>query len=338
MDSDQAAVIGVNCISASIALRLKELKNPPSIIGYDTDAALADVARARGAFDRVARRLDRAVKDADLVIVAVPLSTLRETFAEIAPHLKPDCLVTDTAPLKAPALRWAVELLPQSTHFVGGHPIPNPAVAGTECPGGIEDASAELLRDALYCLTPPAGTPSRVIDAYSELAETLGAQPFFIDVTEHDGLQAGVEGLPSLLSVALLMATVDSPGWREMRKFAGRPFAAATGAAAAPHESLTALCLNRENVLLRLNGLLTAMVRLRGLLTEGDDEPLREIFATAGEARARWIKEWESGPWRRESTVTMDEVPTAATRFARLFFGEYGSNRLREGADRSSQK
>jgi prephenate dehydrogenase len=338
MELNPVAIIGADCISASIALRLKELKDPPTVIGYDIDTALANLARAKGAFDHAARRLDRAVRDADLVIIAVPLSTLRETFAEIAPHLKSGCIVTDIAPLKAPVLRWAEELLPQSVHFVGGHLILNPAVAGTARLGQLEDASAGLLSDGLYCLTPPTGTPSRVLDECSELAEVLDAQPFFIDVTEHDGLQAGVEDLPSLLSVALLMTTVDSPGWREMRKLARQRFANATGAAADPLESQTALFLNRENVLLRLNGLLAVLVRLRGLLTEGDSEALRDIFATAGEARARWLKEWERGPWRRESTVSMDEMPTASTRFARLFFGEYGANRLREGPDRPSQK
>ena len=338
MDSNRVAIIGADCISVSIALRLKALKDPPSIAGYDIDTVSADLARAKGAFDQAERKLDGAVKDADLVIVAVPLSTLQETFAAIAPHLKPGCLVTDTAPLKTPVMRWARELLPEGTHFVGGHLIPNPAVAGTGRLEGLEDARAGLLKDALYCLTPRTGTASRVIDAFTDLADMLEAQPFFIDVTEHDGLQAGVEGLPNLLSVALLLATVDTPGWREMRRFAGYRFAAATGAAVDAQEPQTALFLNRENVLLRLNGLLTALVRLRGLLTEGDNETLQEIFATAGEGRAGWIRERERGAWRRESAVTMNQVPTAGTRIARLFLGERAVNRLGEGPDRSRRK
>ena len=65
------------------------------------------------AVDRVERQPGRACRNADLVIVAVPLPAMRETFAAIAPHLQPGCLVTDTAFLKAPVMRWAKELLPE---------------------------------------------------------------------------------------------------------------------------------------------------------------------------------------------------------------------------------
>jgi len=119
MDFKRVAIIGADCISVSIALGLKAQKEPPEIIGYDTDAVAADLARARGAFDQVERKPGRACRDADLVIVAVPLTRLRETLATIAPHLQPGCLVTDTAYLKAPVLRWAEELLPEGVFFAG---------------------------------------------------------------------------------------------------------------------------------------------------------------------------------------------------------------------------
>jgi len=245
MDFKRVAIIGTDCISASIALGLKAQKRPPEITGYDADPVAADLARAEGAFDRVERRPGRACQDADLVIVSVPLTSMREVFTVIAPHLQPGCLVTDTARLKTPVMRWAEELLPESVFFMGGHPVLNPTIVGIEPLEGLEAASADLLREALYCFTTPVRTSSAVIDAFAELAQVLEAYPFFIDVTEHDGLQAGVEGLPDLLAIALLRATVDTPGWQEMRKFAGYRFAAATEAAEDAHERHTAVFLNR---------------------------------------------------------------------------------------------
>ena len=338
MDLDRVAIIGVDCISASIAMGLKAQKDSPTIIGYGIDAVAVDVARGKGAFDRTERKLDRAVRGADLVIVAVPLSAVRETFAEIGPRLKPGCCVTDTARLKAPVMRWAEELLPEGTHFMGGHPIPNPAIAGLKPLEGLEDAGADLLKGALYCFTPPTRTASVVIDTVTDLAATLEAQPFFIDVTEHDGLQAGVEGLPNLLSVALLLATVDTPGWQEMQKFAGYRFAAATEAAVNVHQLETAVFLNRENVVLRLNGLLSELVRLRELLTESDAEALGEILAAAADGRAGWIRERKTGVWGQEITVNADQIPTPGERVAGLFLGERAIDRLRQRPNRSRQK
>jgi len=333
MDFKRVAIIGTDCISASIALGLKAQKEPPEIIGYDADTVAADLARAQGAFDRVERKPGRACQDADLVIVAVPLTRLRETFATIAPHLQPGCLVTDTARLKAPVMRWAEELLPESVFFMGGHPILNPVIVGVEPLEGLEAASADLLREALYCFTTPTRTSSAAIDAFAGLALTLEAHPFFIGVTEHDGLQAGVEGLPDLLAIALLRATVDTPGWQEMRKFAGYRFAVATEAADDAHKRHSVVFLNRENVLRRLNALLSELVRLRDILTHDDAEALEEAFVAAAEGRDRWIEEREQGMWGSERAVSVERIPTAGERIGRLFFGDYMATRLTEGPD-----
>jgi prephenate dehydrogenase len=337
MDINRVAIIGVDCISVSVALGLKAQKEPPEIIGSDADRTVADFGRSKGAFDQVAREPGQACQGADLVIVAVPLSVIRETFAAIAPHLETGCLVTDTARLKAPVMRWAEELLPEYVFFVGGHPIPNPAIAGSESLEDLEAASADLLREALYCFTTSSRTSGAVIDAFAGLARALETQPFFIDVTEHDGMQAGVEGLPDLLAIALLRATVDTPGWQEMRKFAGYRFAGATAAAADAHERCTALFLNRENVLLRLNALLSELVRLRDLLTQDDAGSLEETFVATADGRARWLEEREQGMWIRERVVNTEDIPSAGENIRRIFFGDMVTRREKR-ADHSRKE
>lgn len=338
MNFKRVAIIGTDCISVSIALGLKAQKEPPQLMGYDPDPAATDLARAQGAFDRAERSPGRACRDADLVIVAMPLTVIRETFIAITPHLQPGCLVTDTASLKTPVMRWAEELLPKSVSFIGGHPILNPAIAGIEPLKSLETASPDLLRGALYCLTTPARTSHAAVDALAGLAQALEAYPFFIDITEHDGLQAGVEGLPDLLAVALLRATVGTPGWQEMRKFAGYRFATATEAARDAYEHHTAVFLNRENVLRRLNAFLSELVRLRDLLTGDDAEALEEAFVAATQGREHWIGERGQGLWSREGVISMEQVPTAGQQMGQLFFGDHISRRLKGESDRPRRR
>lgn len=337
MDFKQVAIIGVDYISVSIALGLKAQKKPPKIIGHDADTAAANFARSKGVLDRVERRIGRVCQSADLVIVAVPLSAVRETFAAIAPHLQPGCFVTDTARLKAPVMRWAEELLPENVFFVGGHPIPNPAIVGFDPLEALEVASADLLKGALYCFILPTGIPGTVVDVFTGLARALEAYPFFIDVTEHDGLQAGVEDLSDLLAVALLRATVDTPGWQEMRKFAGRRFATATKAAADAHERHATVFLNRENVLLRLDVLLSELVRLRDRLAQDDAESLEEAFAAAAEGRAHWIEEREQGLWSKERAINTDHIATSRERLSQMIVGGM-ITRMSKGQDRSRRE
>jgi prephenate dehydrogenase len=336
MGFERVAVIGADAISASIALALKARERPPQITGFDLEPVKAELARSRGAFDKVQRRLDRVAQDADLVIIAIPLSYVRDAFATIAPGLRPGCLVTDTTRLKAPIMAWAKELLPENVHFAGGHLIPNPARV-REPVTDVGDASADLLRGALYCFTTPLGTTEAVVNTLTELAAILGAQPFFMDATEHDGMQAGVEELPSLLPVALLLATVDTPGWHEMRKFAGQRFALATEAVDEAYAEYAYLHHNRANVLLRLNGLLTELIRLRKILTKGDAEELEATLAQAVDARANWIEERNRGLWGAERIAPMGDVPTSGEQMGRLFFGERMVQRLKKGPDTSRQ-
>jgi len=338
MNFKQVAIIGADCISVSMALGLKAQSEPPRIVGYDADLATANLALSKKAFDQVERRLDRVCRNADLIVVAVPLAATAETFAAIAPSLEAGCLVTDTAHLKAPVMRWAAERLPRNVFFVGGHPVLNPALVGSRPLKEVEEASSSLLRGALYCLTMPAEAPSAVINACTGLVQMLEAIPFFIDVTEHDGLQAGVEELADLTAVALLRATVDTPGWQEMRKFAGSRFAAATAAAADAGQRHFSVFLNREHLLRRLNSLLSELVYLRDLLADDDAEALEKDFVTTAEGRARWLGEQEQGLWLKERTVSTDQVPGASEHMGRMFFGEYMTRRVKGEAERSRKK
>jgi prephenate dehydrogenase len=278
-----------------------------------------------------------ACEGAELVIVAEPLSKIEKTFAAISPNLGSGTIVTDTAPLKAPVLRWAENFLPQHISFLGGHLILNPAVVDLKSPEGLDDANPDLLREALYCFTASPDVSSRTIDICAGLAHSIGAHPLFMDVTEHDGLQAGVEGLPDLLTIALLRATIDTPGWEEMRKFAGRRFLTATEAIDADAERHSSLFLNRENLVHRLDTLVEELTDLRSTLSQGDEEALAAMFVEAAKGRSRWMRERRKGMWAEDVNFDMRDVPGAGQQISRMFFGNLAS-RLRPRPGESEEE
>ncbi|MCP4539041.1 MAG: prephenate dehydrogenase/arogenate dehydrogenase family protein [Chloroflexi bacterium] len=336
MNFKRVAIIGTNHISLSIALALKAQKEPPEIVGYNVKKVIADLARAKGALDRVERRPSDACQDADLVIIAVPLTDIRETFADIASHLTPGCLVTDIARLKAPVMDWAEELLPDNVTFVGGHLILNPATAGLDPLEEPDEANKDLLEHALYCFTTPPEISNVVINTLTDLAKAFDAHPFFIDVTEHDGLQAGVEGLPDLLAIALLRSTIDTPGWEEMRKLAGHRFATATTLETETtdiDERHTAAFLNREHIIRRLNVLLTELVRLRDMMSKDDAELVEKAFVEAVTGREAWLGDRARGMWVKKQSVNSDQIPSVGKQIKTMLFGERPSLRRDDEQD-----
>jgi prephenate dehydrogenase len=141
-------IIGLGLIGGSIGLALRQGKKSGwEIVGYSRRQETIASALTLGAIERGENNLKDAVKQADFIIVATPVLTIKEILLAIAPHLHSDCIVTDTASTKVQVMKWAEEILPPTVDFIGGHPM-----AGRET-YGIRAAKAELFRGCTYCLT-----------------------------------------------------------------------------------------------------------------------------------------------------------------------------------------
>ena len=91
-------------------------------------------------------------KDADLVILCIPVGACGAVAQEIAAHLKPGAIVSDVGSVKGAVVRDMAPHLPAGVHFVPAHPV-----AGTEH-SGPDSGFAELFINRWCILTPPEGT------------------------------------------------------------------------------------------------------------------------------------------------------------------------------------
>jgi len=206
-------IIGLGLIGGSIGLALRQGKRPAwEVVGYSRREETVADALSLGAIDRGEISLKDTVKQADLVIIATPVLTVKEIFSEIASHLSSGCIITDTASTKVQVMKWAEEILPPTVDFIGGHPL-----AGRET-YGIQAAEAKLFRGCTYCLTSSEKTSPKAVDTVVGMVKKLGAIPFFIDAQEHDNMVAGISHLPMLLSAALVSLTTKNPSWSKMSK------------------------------------------------------------------------------------------------------------------------
>jgi prephenate dehydrogenase len=330
--SNRVTIIGLGCVGCSIGLALRQREQTLEVVGFDMDPARVREATRLGAIARSTWGLPEACQGAGLIILAVGQHEVRETLEMIGPHLEEGCIVTDTAPLKVPVIDWARQYLPPSARFVPGVPLPGPAAGDQPLPAGPEGARADLFTDGLYCVTPAADTDPQALNVLMGLARTLGARTIFVDPLEHDGLQAGVVDLPALIAVALLRATVDSPGWLDMRKVAGPDFLTMTGPATGDASLLATAVLNRENLVRRLDMFMDALYLIRQQLMDNDASGLEEAYTQAATARERWQQERRKGEWGERPD--MSEVPGLGEHIARLLVGGLADrfrSRRREG-------
>ncbi|HEM60723.1 MAG TPA: prephenate dehydrogenase/arogenate dehydrogenase family protein, partial [Chloroflexi bacterium] len=123
MSQPKLTIVGMGLIGRSLGLALRKSQPEFKIVGHDKDGVLARKAQDMGAVDKWERNLISAVEGSEMVVVATSVADVRDVFESSAPYLSQNCVVTDTSSVKGQIMLWAQELLPETVHFVGGHPL-----------------------------------------------------------------------------------------------------------------------------------------------------------------------------------------------------------------------
>ncbi|CAA9541684.1 MAG: Prephenate and/or arogenate dehydrogenase (unknown specificity)(EC [uncultured Thermomicrobiales bacterium] len=303
----RVTIVGLGLIGGSIGLGLRRWSADQGkdgalqVTGFDSDLAQQQYAQKINAVDRAEWRLDKAVRDADLVVVCTPVATMRDLFADIAPHLQAGAVVTDVGSTKADVLRWADSTLPTTVSFVGGHPMAGKAQS-------IEAAEADLFKGATWCVCPSVRAGEDAIRTVLGLIAAVGAESYFVDPTEHDAYVAGVSHLPAVVSAALMRSVSRDPSWRDMKTLSATGFRDVTRlAAGSPAMHRDILLTNRDAVGRWIDQLVTQLQEVRADLAADDRaDRLDRFFTEARDARADWAT--QTGREGELLQATQDEL------------------------------
>ena len=312
-------IVGLGQIGASIGLALASQKNKIYRTGHDHIVLVARQAEKMGAVDKIAFSLPAAVREADLVLLTLPLDQIRSTLEIIAPELKEGAVVMDTAPAKEAMINWTNELMPAGRYYVGLTPVLNPIHLHKPVTG-IESADADLLRGGMIAIIAPARTPPEAVGLASDLARLVGAKAYFADPFEMDGLLASTHILPQLLAAALLNATLEQSGWSEGRKVAGRSFTEVTSPILHPTPSGAlgaAALLNQKNIVRILDDVIASLNDMRAEISSGDSTALNQRLADLRRGREEWWQQRQSSQWSGEGAPTA-ELPTSGDMLGRM--------------------
>lgn len=349
MSKPRITIVGTGFIGGSIGLALHQTEADFEIIGHDRQHGIARKAQKIGAVDRANWNLISACEGADLIVIATPVGAIKDALTAVGPYLKPGCLITDTASIKAQVIQWAEDILPKEVNFVGGDPIVSSTGSSSSSGGasghgsdvgiaeGIDAARADLFSGAIYCLMPSAGAAPDAVRLASDFVRLLGAKPYFLDPLEHDGLMAGVDHLPFVLSTALLGIATESASWKEMYKLAGGAFESATRFVSTDPSTYRDACLvNGENIVRWIDTCSRRLGELKETILAGDTEKLEQIFEGAMIARQRWLRAREEGGWEVQQSP---EIPTATSFIGQLFgLGGLGRRRRPESIEGKKQE
>jgi prephenate dehydrogenase len=277
----RVAVLGLGLIGGSLLRRLGERG-----IGYDRTPATRTAA-ARDGY-AVAHTVVDALREADTVVLAVPLPALPGLLDQIARHADAGTLLTDVTSVKSPVLALVRERAP-ALAYVGGHPM-----AGTEA-SGWDAGNADLFAGAAWvaCLEPDTD-----LAAWVRLARGVtgwGCRVVPCAAAAHDQAVARISHLPHLLAAALAAGAVDGPGGQLALALAAGSFRDGTRVAATRPELTAAMCAGNAAALgAELDALVAALAEVRPLLA--DPDKLAGWLAPGHDARQRRMAQLKAGP------------------------------------------
>lgn len=278
------AVFGVGLIGGSFALALKQAGVVAEVVGVGRSQVNLEQALTLGIIDRIALDVVDAVRDADVVMLAVPVGQMAAIMRLIAPHLAAHTIVTDAGSTKQDVVALMRQYLPdQLAHCVPAHPI-----AGAELSGAAA-ARVSLYQDKNLILTALSETAESSLQSVRSLWLLCGAKVSTMQAAEHDAIFATVSHLPHLLAYALVDMIVQRDNADVLFNFAASGFRDFTRIAASSPEMWRDIALsNRVALLAELDAYQAKLHALRGVLASNDSETLVEIFSRAQAARQAW--------------------------------------------------
>ncbi len=282
---NKLVIIGVGLIGGSLALALRQAGAVIEIVGVGRSMENLEAAKQFGIIDQIETELASAVKNADVVVLAVPVAAMQPTLKELAPHLSPETIVTDVGSTKRDVIGYARQHLPDHlARFIPGHPI-----AGAE-KSGAAAAFANLYQGRNIVVTPLPENDAEAVATITRMWQTCGAIVNTMPALRHDEIFAAVSHLPHLLSFALVEDIASRANAKELFSYAAGGFRDFTRIAGSHPEMWRDISLaNRDALIREIDTYQSQLDRLRGMLEQSDGKSLEEVFGHARTARAEWL-------------------------------------------------
>ncbi|TYR34994.1 prephenate/arogenate dehydrogenase family protein [Mesorhizobium microcysteis] len=284
---DRIALIGIGLIGSSLARVIRREGLAGEIVVSTRSAGTLARAQELALGDRYTTDAAEAVKDADLVIVSVPVGSSGAVAERIAPALKPGAIVTDVGSTKASVIAQMQPHMPPHVHFIPGHPL-----AGTE-KSGPDAGFAELFENRWCILTPPEGAEPEAVERLAAFWRACGSNIDTMDPEHHDMVLAMVSHLPHIIAYNIVGTADDlqTVTKSEVIKYSASGFRDFTRLAASDPTMWRDVCLhNKDAILEMLSRFSEDLASLQRAIRWGDGDKLFELFTRTRAVRRSIIE------------------------------------------------
>ena len=212
MNFGVVAIVGTGLIGGSVGLGLKERDLATAVIGVGHRKVSINKALKIRAIDEGSTSIEKAAKQADIIILATSVNLIPDYAKKIIPLMKKTAILTDVGSTKNYIVSQVNDEIKRTcgsgkSNFIGAHPL-----AGSE-QRGIDSARPDLFEESVCVLTPTNLNSKKSITRLSNMWKALGARISIMTPSKHDEILALVSHLPHFVASSLA-GVIDEKYWK----------------------------------------------------------------------------------------------------------------------------
>ena len=283
----KVAFIGMGLINSSLARDLKIKKFYLSSSAYSRRLSTINKIKKLKLVDFASSNIEKTIKEADIIIVGIPVAAYQEVFKKICNNIKPGAIITDVGSVKKEVINSVKKYIPKNIDFVPGHPI-----AGTEN-SGPESGFAGLFKNGWCILTPNKNTSKNSVKIIKYMWQLVGMKVDIMDSNYHDEVLAITSHIPHIIAYSIVgtIANLQTTIKKEVIKYAASGFRDFTRIAASdPIMWRDIILYNRQSILKMLNLFKKDLSKLEYAIENNDDNFLLNLFTKTRKIRKDIIK------------------------------------------------
>ena len=283
----KVAFIGMGLINSSLARDLKIKKFYLSSSAYSRRLSTINKIKKLKLVDFASSNIEKTIKEADIIIVGIPVAAYQEVFKKICNNIKAGAIITDVGSVKKEVINSVKKYIPKNIDFVPGHPI-----AGTEN-SGPESGFAGLFKNGWCILTPNKNTSKNSVKIIKYMWQLVGMKVDIMDSNYHDEVLAITSHIPHIIAYSIVgtIANLQTTIKKEVIKYAASGFRDFTRIAASdPIMWRDIILYNRQSILKMLNLFKKDLSKLEHAIENNDDKFLLNLFTKTRKIRKDIIK------------------------------------------------
>ena len=201
---EKIGIIGCGLIGSSILRGINNKKICKSLTVFDKSKDVLDTIKKENLCDNISKDVQSAVKNSDLVIISVPLSSYKEVLLSAKDSFQKDVIITDTGSVKKEINRIFENLNLKNVFWLTSHPI-----AGTE-ESGPNAGFKDLFKDRWTIICENENSNKEKIDKLKKFWEFLGSKVKLMSITDHDYILALTSNLPHAVAYNIVMTAINT--------------------------------------------------------------------------------------------------------------------------------